>query len=444
MQWTIPSLGPVLGNDALMHRLAGAMRDPTCFRFMAFIHAMPPGAMGDVERAALLASALHIGQCWNTGGVVPAPPAPPAAAVPAIINNIVMPAAPVAGPIVSHTVYESRDRLLANIGKFDPARRVQYTAIFNQGTATLQLQHLRMSILAKVGHTYCVLSDADVKALTSGAFFDAENIRPSEVDIMARKINPRLLKGAPLPTELEAIAQVAEWLVLYVNADLGQLILDLIPRATDAMNMYAPSLACLPHELIMRHLTETIFPLFVLPSTAEANVFAAATAATTEFLVKQNVINTLIVIDKEKDRIARNRGHTGALSDGSQRANNGAGGGGKTAAPQNPPAQPPPHGQQYHNPPTNKVRPVEWTAGDLPPYPHPASGVAICYPSRSTFGRCPYASCSKQHEWTGITAPEQTAIRAWLVLWLRKRKWEQFITWSDNGGRPGTWPAICG
>ena len=443
MWWILAYLGHVIGNVPLMHRLAITTNDETCYRFSALIHALPPGEFGGAERAELHAAVVHIGRTWATGGELPAPPAaalpaPPAA--PAI--NIVMPAA---GPHVSNAVYELRDKHTAMIGKFDALRRPICAAIYAQGTAQLQTQHMRNYLVGLPGHTYNMFSDADVKYIMNVEFFSPTAIRPAEVYAMRRKINSRLIPG-PLPTELDAITQAATWLAQYCNQQLGQLLIDFIPRAIAAMQLYAPLLECSPTELMMTFLNQDIFPLFALPSTAEAPIYPVAAAAADAFLVKQDLINSLVMIEKAKAIAAR--GHTGALPTvGSQRANNGAGGGGggQAAPPQTqPPPAPLPPGQLYHNAPGNNVRPVEWTAGALPPYPHPASGVSLCYPSRSTFGRCPYNTCQKQHDWSGITAPEQTAIKAWLILWLKKRRWDQFVTWSNSGGIPGNWPAICG
>ena len=441
MQWVLPFLGFVLAFNAFMHRLAITLNDVTCFRFTTLIHGLPVDALGVAERASLFASAHHVGLNWTTGGVAP----PTAAAqVPAIHINMPAPLPP--APHVSNAVFEQRDQLHAFIGKYDPLRIVRMTEIYAQGTLTLQLQHLKTYVQGVPGNTYSVLSNADVVALTSGSFFDLNGIRPSEVYKWTRKLNPRIPAG-PLPTELEAIAKVAQLLITYVNAELGQLILDFFQRAENAMFEYAPRLAVPLHLLVTEHLTENLFPLFMQASSPTNTVYAAAAAASTEFLVKQNLINTLLTMQSARAkatddaRAANPRGNFGAPSNGPQRADSAAGssGSGVGGTP-----SPPPAGQPYHNPPPNKVQPEEYTGGALPPFLSPESGVALCYPSRSTFGRCPYASCNKQHNWTGVTPAEQIGIKRWLEQWLRKRKWEYFVKWSQNGGRPAAWPAICG
>ena len=44
-------------ESALMHRVAVALGDPSCFRFMMVMHAIPEEILGEVARARLRKSA---------------------------------------------------------------------------------------------------------------------------------------------------------------------------------------------------------------------------------------------------------------------------------------------------------------------------------------------------------------------------------------------------
>jgi len=301
----------------------------------------------------------------------------------------------------------------------------------------MQNQALLALIMAQPGHRFAVLTDSQVLCLTNGGVLEAANLNPTAVDKMMRALNPRLPPG--LPTELEAVAQIAKWVIMFVNRQLGQLIVEFIPRALEQMQTVAPrrmtqsSLA----QVTLDFLTTHVAPA-VTNATAVGNVFNIVTAAANAYLEDQAIRSTLIEFEMDATRAAAiSRGHTGAPTSGSQRANNAAGGGGVgagAAAVGGPP---------YRDPPTGKRMPPQYTGGPLSRFPIPASGVLLCYASRSTLGRCPYAACTRQHDWTNVTAAEQATIKIWLVDWLAKRKWDQFVLWSNAGGLPGAWPAIC-
>ena len=66
MMWVLHLIGSILGVFALMHRLAIAASDPTCYRFVRLVNDWPAPGMGAAERAVLLEGAARIGECWLT------------------------------------------------------------------------------------------------------------------------------------------------------------------------------------------------------------------------------------------------------------------------------------------------------------------------------------------------------------------------------------------
>jgi len=421
-------MGRVLHVGPLMHRLAIAAGDPTCYRFVVLVNAWPAVGMGAADRAALLAAAEVIGDCWDTDGV------PAAAAAPAFVNHIHMPAQQ---PHVPTGVLALQDRFRQSAGKLDADRQALYGAIMAQPSTVMHTQGFLAVIMAQPGNQFAVLSDPQVLCLTNGGVFEAQNLNITAVDKLMRALNPRLPPG--LPTELEAFSQAARWIITFVHRLLGQLILDFIPRALDKMRQVAPDLMTpLSLTLFVRDFLMTHVAPAITNATAIGNVYAGVAAAATEYLETQAVMYTLLRFAENARRAAEAaaatinpRGHFGAPTNGLQRANNAAGAG-------------QPSGQPLRPAPPTKTVPAQYTGGALPAFPHPANGSRLCYPSRSTLGRCPYATCTKQHDWTGISAAEQALIKAWLVQWLQKQRWDQYVKWSDNNSPPGVWPTICG
>ena len=428
MMWVLHLIGSILGVFALMHRLAIAASDPTCYRFVRLVNDWPAPGMGAAERAVLLEGAARIGECWLTQGVRPAP------AAPAIVINMPAQAPPL--PHVSTALLVVQDRYRNSIGKLDAQHQAVYTVIMALPSTVMQTQALLAIITAHADNAFAVLTDAQVLCLTNGGVLEAANLNVPFVDKMMRALNPRLPPG--LPTELEALTQAAEWVTTFVNRRLGVLIAEFIPRSLKKMRTCAPDLMT-PSSLIdfVREFLLTHVSPAITNATAVGDVYDAVAAAATENLLDQTVVNTLVRFEYRARHAADVRGHNGAPTGGSQRANPGAGGGGSGAR------APPREGENYHDPPPNKTRPDEYTA-ELPRYPQPKSKVVLCFPSRSTMGRCPYATCNRQHDWANVTVPEQLLVKDWLKLWLAKQRWTQFVKWSDTGGTPGTWPAICG
>jgi len=295
--------------------------------------------------------------------------------------------------------------------------------------------------MAQPGHQFAVLSDAQVICLTNGGILEAANLSVTFVDKLMRALNPRLPPG--LPTELEAITQIAQWVIMFMNRQLGELIIDFMPRALVQMRAVAPrrmtpySLTQVTLDFMSTHVAPA-----VTNATAAGNVFNTIAAAATAYLADQAITSTLVQFEMDATKAAsaadNSRGHFGAPTNGLQRANNAAGGGGggaRAAGAVAPPA--------LIDPPAGRTRPAEWTSGVLRGFPQPQSRVQLCYISRSTFGRCPYATCAKQHDWSNVTPPEQVEITRWLADWLKKRKWDQYVIWSRSGGIPAAWPAIC-
>jgi len=301
----------------------------------------------------------------------------------------------------------------------------------------MQSQAFLALITAQAGNEFAVLSDAQVLCLNNGGVLEAVNLNVTFVDKMMRALNPRLPPG--LPTELEAFTQAAEWVSTWVNRRLGELIISFINRSLKKMRSCAPYLMTLSsHVEFVRDFMLTNVSPAITNATAVGDVYDTVAAAATECLQDQTLVNTLLRFDFRARQAANARGHTGAPTSGSQRANNAAGGGGGGAG------APAGWGPPYRDPPPGQRMPPPYTGGPIPRFPIPASGVLLCYASRSTLGRCPYAACTRQHDWTNVTAAEQATIKMWLVNWLAKRKWDQFVLWSNSGGLPGAWPAICG
>ncbi len=431
----IGPLGPILRESALMHRVAVALGDPSSFRFTSIMHDIPEEILGEVARDRLLEAAKLIADGWSTGGVAPRDMPQPAA--PGAVNNIIMP------PHESPGVIEGRYRFNVTSGKYNAFHRTFYFTIAEMTNGPMQVANLSTYVTGKPGHEFAVVTDATVRSLTSGGFFTKEGIVPVEVDKVRRQLKPRVLRTSAL-TELEAYDQVFDWLGMFVNIELAILLKDFVTRAAAAMEDYGPELMCPLEDLVRLFLLTRAIPLFNRPSSAAAPVLAAIGQAAISFLNEQTVVTNLLTM----------RGRIGAPSAGPQRANNAAGGGGgggggggaRAAAGGGggPPHGPPPPGQQYHDPPPNKRRPLPFT-DDIGRCPPIASRIALCYPTHSPFGRCPYAgNCTRQHNWANVTAAEQRLVEDWLKLWLLKQQWSHFVKWSDNGGAPAAWPQICG
>jgi len=432
MRWMLALLGYVLNDGVLMHKLAIAAGDPTCFRLTALIHAIPAGAMGAADRAALHEATERIGRGWNTQGVAGVAPQP---------FVIQMPAAP-ALPHPSAVVLEIQDRFVTATGKFDPAHRAVYAVIMTRTSAQLQIQGLRAVILAHPGHDFAILSDTEVRTLAFGGFLSEENLNVAAIDKLRRVLNPRLPAGHP--TELAAYGLIAKWMEMFVNTRVGDLMIGFYTRVSDRMYEVAPAFCndSTQNKLIRDFLSSYVIPIFGR-AVANIDVYDAIAAAATTYLDGASLFSKLLslkMLENEASQLSTGpRGHTGAPTGGLQRANNTAGGGTTNAtAGSSPPRDPPP----------GRRRPAVYTDGPLPPFPQPPQPpngprIVLCYPSRSTFGRCPHPVCNKQHDWTGITAADQAPIKTWLVQWLRKTMWEQYIKWSDNNGTAATWPAIC-
>jgi len=432
MQWVIHLLGPILAMAALMHRVAITLSDPSCYRFMALIYAIPAGAMGEAALAALHTAAQRIGAGWLTLGVLPENMPPQ--------THVHLP------PHVSPGILEGQFKFNATLGKFCLFHRNFYTAIVEMTNGPMQVANLSNYVTGKPGHEFAVVSDAVVKSLTSGAFFTKDGITTVEVDKIRRQLKPRVLWTSPL-TVLEAFDQVFDWLRMYINVELAALLRAFVPRAAKAMEDFGPEIMCPLEDLVGMFLNNRAIPLFTRPSTVAAPVLAAVGRAADDFLAEHTLVTTLLTMG---------RGRTGAPSNGLQRANNVAGGGGGGGAGGHgahaaaggvggPLRGPPRPGQQYHDPPPNKTRPLPFT-DDIGRCPPVASRVALCYPTNSTFGRCSYGAgnCTRQHNWANVTAAEQRLVEDWLKLWLRKQQWTQYVRWSDNGGGHAAWPHICG
>ncbi len=434
MQWVMHLLGPILGMVELMHRVAITLSDPSCYRFMALIWAIPDGVLGEAALAALHTGAHRIGAGWSTLGVpqenVPQPPAQ---------THVHLPAH------VSPGILEGQYKFNASLGKFCLFHRNYYTAIIEMTNGPMQVANLSNYVTGKPGHDFAVVSDAVVKSLTSGGFFTKDGITPAEVDKIRRQLKPRVLWPSP-PTGLEALDQIFDWIHMFINVDLAALLRAFVLRAAKAMEDFGPLIMCPLEELVRMFLENRAIPLFNRPSTVAAPVLAAVGLAADNFLAEQPLVTTLLTMA---------RGRTGAPSNGLQRANNVAGGGGggggwngahaAAGGAGGPLRGPPRPGQQYLDPPPNKIRPLPFT-DDIGRCPPVASRVALCYPTNSTFGRCSYGvgNCIRQHNWANVTAAEQRLVEDWLKLWLRKQQWTQYVRWSDNGGGHASWPHICG
>ena len=431
MQWALPSLGQGLVDDALMHKLAIAAGDPNCFRFVRLANEWPAAGMDAGDRTVMLAGVREVGRCWVTEGVLPGP------APAAIVNHIHMPPAPLPAPHVGTTVLGAQDRFRNTISKLDPDKRAVHTGIMALPSLVMQSQAFLALIAAQAGNEFAVLSDAQVLCLNNGGVLEAVNLNVTFVAILMRALNPRLPPG--LPTELEAFTQAAEWMTNLVNRRVGELIVPFINLSLKKMRSCAPDLMTpSSHVEFVRDFMLTYVSPAIMNATAVGDVYDTIAAAAAECLLDQSVVNALLRFDYRARQAVISRGHTGAPTGGSQRAINAAGGGGGGAG------APAVGGPPYRVPPTGKQMPTQYTGGPIPRFPLPASGVLLCYASRSTLGRCPYAACARQHDWTNVTPAEQVTIKRWLVDWLAKRKWEQFVLWSDSGGLPGAWPALCG
>ena len=425
MIWVLAFLGAVINMVDLMHRIAVTLGDPNCLRFMQVAQAIPEEALTAADRVSFMGNVHTVAARWTTGGVVQQAPQQP------IVVNVAAPAERVSGDVVAARAQWSTSR-----GNFDPPTLAEHDAIFTQGNTTVHSQLHRDFVTRRCQFMCELLTKAQINEIITGGFFSSEGVTPVNMNLLEQQMNSRL-PPQPMMSKMEALVAATEMLRIFVNAPLSVLLTSFYAKAHLAIRLHFPQCGVSLISYLLYFLHTSIFPLLRRPSSALNPILPLADAACTTALVRVELLTSLLSLPRDEK-------HNGALP-GPPRAIGGGGGGGGgapvPAAPVPAPAVPLPAGQ-YRQPPPGKTRP-QFCNTPPGPCPRPANNAELCYASHSTFGRCPYASCTKQHDWTGITAAEQTAINAWLALWLRKRKWDMYTKWSDNGGNHATWPALC-
>ena len=415
MLWVLSFLGMVLSQVDLMHRLAASCHEANCFHFLQIVYAFPEGILPPAHHASLLVNTERISTCWDTNGV-PRQNAPP-------VNNIIMP------PVAVHVPSElasARHIFHATAGRLDSVMHDLQLTAHNQGNHAVVLEHLKSIVEMRNNHALSDLSKSMIIELSSGAFFSTDGVTPSSIMNFRAKRNIRL--PPKTMSKMEALVEAISMLKLFVNAPLAKLMTEFLECSRLAMEEHFPDFKVLHIDFVLHFLAISIFPLMHHPSSVAHPVLPAAEAACTAALVRSELLFTLVnLVQKHAD---------GAPTD--SRAGQTVGDGGSAPAPVTlPPGE-------YHRPPAGKTQPAVCTK-DPGPCPKPAvMGIELCYAERSSFGRCPYAGCIKQHSWEGVTAAEQAAIKKWLAAWLSKRKWDLFVKWSRvSRGNPTTWPALC-
>ena len=319
----------------------------------------------------------------------------------------------------------SRHIFHASAGRLDPVMHAMQLTAHNQGNHAVMLEHLRSIVEMRNNHALSDLSKSMIIELSSGAFFSTDGVTPSNIMNLRSKRNIRL--PPKTMSKMEALVEAISMLKLFVNAPLAKLMTEFLECSRLAMEEHFPDFKVLHIDFVLHFLAISIFPLMRRPSSVAHPVLPAAEAACTAALVRSELLFTLVnLVQKHAD---------GAPTD--SRAGQTVGDGGSAPAPVTlPPGE-------YHRPPAGKTQPAVCTK-DPGPCPKPAfKDIELCYAERSSFGRCPYAGCTKQHDWNNVTAAEEILLKKWLAEWLKKRKWDLFVKWSSNGGNPTTWPALC-
>jgi len=285
------------------------------------------------------------------------------------------------------------------------------------------------------------MTTAQAKELASAAFFTYEGIAPANIGQLVQCTNSRLPQQPPL-SRMQALNTAIKLLKLLVNDALADLLKDFIEDAQDQLKIDFPENRIPFENYIMFIFKVKIFPLIAAPSSALRPVLPRVAAVCTAALLEVNLQSALSTVrDIMRDEADAVK-HHGAPPAPAAPAGAPAGGwaAAASAAPPVPNALP---AGQYHPAPAGRTRPALCTTAPGPCPGNVAQIANLCYACQSTFGRCPYNNCTKQHSWANITAAEQLQIKDWLAKWLAKRKWDLFVQWSTNGGNPTTWPVLC-